>query len=101
MNVVAPLLFLVMWSSGAIFVKLGLMSSSVWTFLAIRSTGAMLVLAVVLAIGFRSDLRAALMLPRRVILWAVFVGVLLQAGYQGAYFLAIAHKLSPGTHDHP
>ncbi|WP_342726449.1 DMT family transporter [Bradyrhizobium sp. B097] len=97
MNVVAPLLFLVMWSSGAIFVKLGLMSSSVWTFLAIRSTGAMLVLAVVLAIGFRSDLRAALMLPRRIILWAVFVGVLLQAGYQGAYFLAIAHKLSPGT----
>ncbi|MGL1204051.1 hypothetical protein ACSTK0_24090, partial [Vibrio parahaemolyticus] len=28
LSVVAPMLFLVMWSSGAIFVKLGLMSSS-------------------------------------------------------------------------
>lgn len=97
MNVVAPLLFLLMWSSGAIFVKLGLMSSSVWTFLAIRSTGAMLVLALVLVIGFRSDFRAALTLSRRTILWALGVGLLLQAGYQAAYFLAIAHKLSPGT----
>lgn len=97
MNVVAPLLFLLMWSSGAIFVKLGLVSSSVWTFLAIRSTGAMLVLAVVLALGFRSDFRAALTLPRRTIVWAICVGLLLQAGYQGAYFLAIANKLSPGT----
>jgi len=97
MPVAAPLLFLLMWSSGAIFVKLGLMDSSVWTFLAIRSTGAMLVLATVLATAFRSDFRAALTLPRRTILWAIFVGLLLQAGYQGAYFLAIAYKLSPGT----
>lgn len=97
MNILAILLFLTMWSSGAIFVKLGLMSSSVWTFLAIRSTGAILVLSFVLAIGFRSDFRAAWKLPRRTIIWAVFVGLLLQAGYQCAYFLAIAHKLSPGT----
>ena len=97
MNALAPLLFLLTWSSGAIFVKLGLMSSSVWTFLAIRSTGAMVVLAAVLAIGFRSDFRATLNLPRQTILWAVFVGLLLQAGYQGAYFLAIANNLSPGT----
>ncbi|MEH2549791.1 drug/metabolite transporter (DMT)-like permease [Bradyrhizobium sp. AZCC 2262] len=97
MNAVAALLFLSMWSSGAIFVKLGLMSSSVWTFLAIRSIGAMIVLTIVWAIWFRSDFRAALKLPPRAILWAVGVGLLLQAGYQGAYFLAMAHGLSPGT----
>nr|BAJ23991.1 putative membrane protein [Bradyrhizobium sp. HWK12] len=97
MNILVPPLFLLMWSSGAIFVKLGLMSSSVWTFLAVRSTGATLVLALVLAIGFRSDFHAALMLPRRTIFRAVSVGLLLQAGYQGAYFLAIANQLSPGV----
>lgn len=77
--------------------KLGLMNSSVWTFLAIRSIGAMLVLTFVLAIGFRSDFRATLTFPHRTILWTIFIGFLLQAGYQGAYFLAIAHRLSPGT----
>ena len=97
MNVLAALLFLAMWSSGAIFVKLGLMSSSVWTFLAIRSMGAMLVLAIVWAIWFRSDFCAALKLPPWTILRAICIGLLLQAGYQGAYFLAIAHGLSPGT----
>lgn len=97
MNAAVALIFLAMWSSGAIFVKLGLMSSSVWTFLAIRSMGAMLVLATVWAIWFRSDFRAALKLPSGTILWAVGIGLLLQAGYQSAYFLAIAHRLSPGT----
>jgi drug/metabolite transporter (DMT)-like permease len=97
MNVVLSLLFLLMWSSGAIFVKLGLMSSSVWTFLAIRSAGAMLVLAAILVVVFRSDFWTALSLPLRTILGAVFVGLLLQAGYQGSYFLAIAHDLSPGA----
>lgn len=97
LSVVAPMLFLVMWSSGAIFVKLGLMSSSVWTFLAVRSIGATLVLSVVLLVAFRSDFRAALALPGRTVLWAISVGLLLQAGYQGAYFLAIAHGLSPST----
>lgn len=86
MNILAPLLFLIMWSSGAIFVKLGLMSSSVWTFLAIRATGAMFVLAVVLAIALPSDFRAAMTLPRQTILRAVLIGLLLQAGYQATYF---------------
>ncbi|MFX5081146.1 hypothetical protein ABTC36_20085, partial [Acinetobacter baumannii] len=62
------------------------MSSSVWTFLAVRSIGATLVLSVVLLVAFRSDFRAALALPGRTVLWAISVGLLLQAGYQGAYF---------------
>ncbi|WP_413205320.1 DMT family transporter [Rhodospirillum sp. A1_3_36] len=97
MSVLAPVLFLLMWSSGAIFVKLGLMSASVWTFLFLRAAGATLVLLIVLSLRYPRDLRVALTLPLRVVLKASGIGLMLQAGYQGAYFLAIAHGLSPGV----
>lgn len=37
LNTIAPVLFLVMWSSGAVIVKLGLQFSSQWSFLALRA----------------------------------------------------------------
>ena len=43
----APILFLLMWSSGAIFVKMGLENASVWSFLTLRATGAFLLMGVI------------------------------------------------------
>jgi len=43
----APILFLLMWSSGAIFVKLGLQDASVWSFLTLRATGAFVIITLI------------------------------------------------------
>jgi drug/metabolite transporter (DMT)-like permease len=48
----APILFLLMWSSGAIFVKMGLENASVWSFLTLRATGAFLLMGVIREFNF-------------------------------------------------
>ena len=94
----SPLLFLLMWSSGAIFVKLGLEDASVSVFLTIRSVGASLALIIVCAlIAGERGLKETLLLPKRLLLRAILIGVLLQVGYQTAYFLALNYKLTPGV----
>ena len=94
----SPLLFLLMWSSGAIFVKLGLEDASVSVFLTIRSVGASLALLIVCAlIAGERGLKETLLLPKRLLLRAILIGVLLQVGYQTAYFLALNYKLTPGV----
>lgn len=94
----SPLLFLLMWSSGAVFVKLGLEDASVSVFLTVRSVGATLALLVVcFLIADHKGIKGVLILPRRLLLRAALVGILLQVGYQAAYFLALNYRLTPGV----
>lgn len=92
----APLLFLLMWSSGAVMVKLGLNHASVWSFLFVRcavSLGLTLVLLRLMRGRWLPDLSASSPVTRRHLAGA---GVLLQAGYLSGYFMAISTGLSPG-----
>lgn len=89
--------FLVMWGSGAVFVKLGLLDASVWTFLAVRSVGAFLTLTCICLFVFRRSLSASIfVLPAALVTRMLVIGLLLQVAYQGAFFLAIEKGLSPG-----
>lgn len=93
-----PLAFLLMWSSGAIFVKLGLEDASVSVFLTIRSVGA--VLALLIACWLTAPhykLKESLLLPKALLIRVMCVGVLLQVAYQAAYFFALNHHMSPGV----
>jgi drug/metabolite transporter (DMT)-like permease len=97
LRALAPIAFLLMWSSGSIFVKLGLASASVWSFLAIRATGALILLLVFSAVWYRRQLLSILRIGKRQTAQALALGLLLQGTYQGFFFLAIADGLSPGT----
>lgn len=93
-----PLAFLLMWSSGAIFVKLGLEDASASVFLTIRSVGA--VLALLIACWLTAPhykLKKNLRLPKALLIRVIAIGLLLQVGYQAAYFLALNHHMSPGV----
>lgn len=92
----APLLFLAMWSSGALFVKAGLQDSSVLSFLLVRSLGALLVMTILLATLLPAEIRSLLSMPRPTWIRLLFVGLFLQVLYQGFFFASIAHDLSPG-----
>lgn len=92
----APLLFLVMWSSGAIFVKAGLQDSSVLSFLLVRSLGALIVITVLLATIMPAEMRALTSMPVKSWFRLSIVGLFLQVLYHGFFFAAIAHSLSPG-----
>lgn len=93
----APLAFLLMWSSGAIFVKIGLQYASVSVFLLIRSAGATLsLLIIILIISKNNKNLLTILTSRKVISKAVLIGLVLQVGYQSAYFLALDYRLTPG-----
>jgi len=92
----APLLFLLMWSSGAIFVKAGLQESTVLSFLLVRSLGALLVMVLLITTFKREEFRGLRLLPRTSWLNIILVGIFLQVLYQGFFFASIAHGLSPG-----
>lgn len=93
----APALFLLMWSSGAIFVKLGLQDASVWVFLAVRAIGSALLLGLV-AIAFlnRRGSNLLVMVPSQAPK-ILAVGLVIQVAYQAFFFLALDHNLSPGV----
>ena len=94
----SPLLFLLMWSSGAIFVKLGLEDASVSVFLTIRSVGATVALLFVcLLLIDKKSLTKKMLLPKHLLIRAVVIGIFLQVSYQSAYFLALNYKLTPGV----
>lgn len=86
----SPLLFVMIWSTGAIAAKLGLEDASVWGFLLWRTLGAsILLLVIVLFVGWTFP-------GWRSIGQAVRVGLLLQVTYIACYFLAIDFGFSPG-----
>lgn len=94
----SPLLFLLMWSSGAIFVKLGLEDASVSVFLTLRSVGAAFVLFIVCTLlSGKTGLLKRIDLSRHLLLRVIIIGMTLQVGYQSAFFLALHHDLTPGA----
>lgn len=92
----APVLFLIMWSSGAVIVKLGLQFSSEWSFLAMRATLS-LVCVIALCLIAKRYFKQVFATPNRAQLTRVLsVGLLLQVLYLTFYILAIASGMSPG-----
>lgn len=96
LTALAPVLFLLMWSSGAVMAKVGLQHASVWSFLIARSAISLLLILLLLGLfrGWRS-----IRLPT--LDWSTVcnvlgAGLLVQAGYLSGYFLALQHGLSPG-----
>jgi len=88
----APLVFLLFWSSGFTFAKLGLLYSEPMTFLALRFALVLVVLAP-LALMLRPRL------PRRAADWVhlAVVGFLVQAVYFGLSYLSFASGVSAGA----
>lgn len=92
----APILFLVMWSSGAVIVKLGLQFSSEWSFLAIRALISFVSVSIICLLA-KSPFNTQFHKPSKEELKTVLsVGLLLQVFYLAFYILAIATGMSPG-----
>ncbi|CAM4031239.1 DMT family transporter [Mesobacillus zeae] len=92
LTLVAPLLFVLLWSSGAIVVKLGLHDSTPFGYVAIRfflSTAIMWSICILI----KSPI------PRKLAQWRyiILTGLLLQAGYQIFFFLSLDFDISPGV----
>ena len=88
--VLAPWLFVVMWSSGFVGAKYGLPYAPPLTFLVLRMLGAILVLG---ALVWTARLRWP---GWPAILHAAVAGLLLQACYLGGVFTSISHGISAG-----
>lgn len=88
----APVLFLLLWSSGFVFLKFGLRYADPLTFLALRYACVVGIL-VVPCLWLRPDF------PRAFKAWLhlVMVGVFLQAGYFAFTYLSLKHGLSAGA----
>jgi drug/metabolite transporter (DMT)-like permease len=93
----APAGFLLMWSSGAIFVKIGLEDASVWAFLTVRSVGSALLIACICMLIKARSSYVELYPGVSAVVRIMAVGVLLQVLYQSFFFLALDFRLSPGT----
>jgi drug/metabolite transporter (DMT)-like permease len=84
-------LFVLLWSSGAIFTSSGLAHASALAFLTMRFALALLVM---LGIGFA---RRQWLPPRGTRRQAGIAGMLMVGGYSLNYFFAIAHGVNPGV----
>ena len=87
-----PYTFIIMWSSGAIFVKLGLRYADPLIFIFLR-----LLLSAFIFWGVVYYLKTGL--PTKMNEWGyiVLTGLCMQAGYQIFYFLALDNHISPGV----
>ncbi|SEN32004.1 DMT family transporter [Lihuaxuella thermophila] len=87
-----PISFILTWSSGAIFVKLGLQYANPFTFVFLRFLLSTTLLWMI-CLAIRSTF------PKTVKEWGyiILTGLLLQAGYQIFYFFALEYQLSPGV----
>ncbi|MGB6009036.1 DMT family transporter [Castellaniella sp.] len=88
----SPAIFLLLWSSGFVFLKLGLDYADPITFLALRYVlvvGALLLPALWIRPAFPATLRS----------WGALVGVgiCLQAGYFAFTYLSLRHGMTAGT----
>lgn len=94
-NTFAPLLFLIIWSGGALFSKLGLHYADVWSFLFLRSALALSLLSVIFL--SKKDYHPILpTLKKRDFIPILASGLLLQVLYLVFYFLSIKTQLSLG-----
>ncbi|MBU9489538.1 DMT family transporter [Burkholderia multivorans] len=87
----ATSLFVLLWSSGAIFAELGLRHASAFVFLAARFALASLVLLVL------ACLRGRWLPPRGERRMTVLTGVLMMGGYSIFYLLALERGIAPGV----
>ena len=85
-------LFVLLWSSGAIFSKLGLAHASPFAFLLIRFAIALAGLVVLVPI-----LKLRLPRPGKPLWYAVATGLVLLGAYQIFYLLALDLKITPGV----
>lgn len=84
-------LFVLLWSSGALFAKWGLAYASAFTFLSLRFALALAVLSVI-------ALRRGRWLPQPGTRWQVaLTGLVLVGCYSVFYLLALAHGMTPGV----
>jgi drug/metabolite transporter (DMT)-like permease len=91
LRVGAPPLFILLWSSGFIFVKVALANTDPLTLLAVRY-------ALVVALLLPAVLALRLPWPRGIAwLHLVVVGLLVQAGHFASVNLALSHAFSPGA----
>lgn len=88
----APVVFVLLWSTGFIGAKYGLPYAPPFTFLALR-----LGMAGVLLAGAATVTGSARLQSRAQFGRAAVVGLLLHAGYLGGVFYAIAHGLPPSV----
>jgi drug/metabolite transporter (DMT)-like permease len=86
-----PVSFILTWSSGAIFVKLGLEYANPFTFVFLR-----FLLSTALLWGVCLTIRSTY--PKTFKEWGyiLLTGLLLQAGYQIFYFFSLHYHMSPG-----
>lgn len=83
-------LFVLLWSSGAIFSRIGIDHLPAFVFLSLRfALAGGLLAAVGVARGSGLPLRGTRC-------YIVFTGLLLIGGYTGCYFLALSHGITPG-----
>lgn len=84
-------LFVLLWSSGALFAKWGLAYASAFAFLSLRFG---LALAVLSLIAWRRGCWLPAAGTRRQVAWT---GLLLVGAYSVCYLLALAHGMTPGV----
>ncbi|MCW5772999.1 MAG: DMT family transporter [Rhodospirillaceae bacterium] len=87
-----PSLFVVLWSTGFIFAKLGMPATEPATFLALR-----FVIVIAALIPLMRMFRAAWPKDWRLVGHAAIVGVLLHIAYLGGVFAGIAHGVPAGV----
>ena len=85
-------LFVLLWSSGAIFSKWGLAHASPFAFLLIRFAIALLALVLIIPL-----MKFQLPCGNRAISYALATGVVLLGAYQIFYLLALDLKVTPGV----
>ncbi len=88
---IAPLIFVILWSSGFTFAKMGLAHAKPFTLLSIRYA---LVIAVLVPLYFILSPQ----LPSKRIDWVhqAIVGILIQAMFFGSVYTAVTHGVSAG-----
>lgn len=86
-----PALFILLWSSGSIFVNLGLKSSDPFSFLFFRA----LLTSLILFIIFKLKNTYYNKIPIKKLMSISFVAFLLQFCYQLSFFLSLSHQISP------
>ncbi|QEW05386.1 DMT family transporter [Nitrincola iocasae] len=87
----ATSLFVLLWSSGAIFSKIGLESASPFAFLLLRFSIALTILLII------SVYRRQVLPKRGTRLRVAKTGLLLIGSYSIFYILALEHEVTPGT----
>ena len=93
---IAPVLFLVMWSSGAVIVKFGLQYSTHWSFLALRAVISLVCISLVLLIAKRFTKMTFTTVTKTELKPVLVAGLMLQILYLAFYISAIGSGMSPG-----